>query len=72
MGKYSKELDILVFRLINESKGAFLTMAIEIYLKKKIRKRHWPVQNFWKSGNSSKFPIPVYFFFQLKNMGTWK
>ena len=35
MGKYSKELDILFFKLINESERDILKLAIKIHLKKK-------------------------------------
>ena len=42
-----KELDMLHFNLINESKHNFLTLSIQ----KKIWKQHWPEKNFQESGN---------------------
>ena len=52
-----KELDILFFKLVHKSDHEVLTLTINIYLKKKIQKQHWPVQSIWKSENFQEILI---------------
>ena len=55
-----KKLEILVFNLIYESERAFITLTTLAYTK------------FLEIRKFSEILISVYFFFQLKNMESWK
>lgn len=55
-----KKLEILVFNLIYESERAFITLTTLAYTK------------FLEILKFSEILISVYFFFQLKNMESWK